>query len=94
LAEHTDLQKATGFNQNGKITIGVDAKGNPHQIDKENYIVPRVGRAGEVTRTDFPHRPPPNVESVSCELNGSNSSFPNFVQKDYNKLEMLFFWHN
>lgn len=70
-----------GFNENGKITIGVDAKGNPHQIDRENYIASRVGRSGETTRTDFPYRPPPNVESVSCELNGSNSSFPNLCRK-------------
>ena len=70
-----------GFNENGKITIGVDAKGNPHQIDRENYISSRVGRTGEVTRTDFPYRPPPSIEDVSCELNGSNSSFPNLCRK-------------
>jgi len=75
------FNESYGFNQNGKITIGVDAKGHPHEIEKENSVSLAINRAGQATRTDFPHRPPPNVESVSCELNGSNSSFPNLCRK-------------
>lgn len=65
-----------GFNSDGKITIGVDAKGNPHQIPFDRATTMRG-----VDKADFPHRPPPSLNSVSCELNGANSSFPNLCRK-------------
>jgi hypothetical protein len=74
------FNESYGFNADGKITIGVDARGNPHQIpfDKSSALGPNQQLK---QRTDFPHRPPPSLESVSCELNGSNSSFPNLCRK-------------
>lgn len=65
-----------GFNSNNKITIGVDAKGTPHEIPFD-----RTKTSSGRTQVDFPHRPPPSLTSVSCELNGSNSSFPNLCRK-------------
>lgn len=65
-----------GFNAGNKITIGVDAKGEPHQIDFD-----RAKTLKGKDQADFPHRPPPSLGSVSCELNGSNSSFPNLCRK-------------
>jgi hypothetical protein len=65
-----------GFNSENKITIGVDAKGAPHQIPFD-----RATTMGGRDQADFPHRPPPSLDSVSCELNGSNSSFPNLCRK-------------
>ena len=65
-----------GFNSEGKITIGVDAKGVPHQIPFD-----RATSMRGADKADFPHRPPPSLDSVSCELNGANSSFPNLCRK-------------
>jgi hypothetical protein len=57
-----------GF-KNRRITIGVDAVGNPHEILA-------VGGVGEYTGNDFPHRPPPSIVSVETEFSGgTNSSF-------------------
>lgn len=69
-----------GFNETNTITIGVDAYGDPHNIpnDRANVIVAGNQNA---TRTDFPHRPPPSVDSISCELFGASSSFPNLCRK-------------
>jgi hypothetical protein len=69
-----------GFNSNNKINIGVDAKGISHQIefDRSNTIGLNNKK---VTRADFPHRPPPSLESISCTLNGANSGFPNLCRK-------------
>jgi hypothetical protein len=65
-----------GFNTEKTITIGVDAKGEPHKIPFD-----RATTSKGKDQADFPHRPPPSLTSVSCELNGSNSSFPNLCRK-------------
>lgn len=69
-----------GFNSKNLITIGVDAQGRPHQVPIDTSTA--IATNGQfVTRADFPHRPPPNVESISCEMNGTNSGFPNLCRK-------------
>lgn len=64
-----------GFNESGKTKIGVDAKGNPHEIE-DGFV-----NFNGVKKPDFPKRPPPSLESVSCELSGANSGFPNLCRK-------------
>jgi hypothetical protein len=74
-----------GFNQDNKITIGVDSRGNPHKIpnDRIEHLLSVSNAKNNQNRQvmDFPHRPPPSVESVSCEMAGSNASFPNLCRK-------------
>lgn len=74
-----------GFNESNEITIGVDAKGNPHKIPNdriENLLSVSNSRNNQNRKVmDFPNRPPPSVESVSCEMAGSNASFPNLCRK-------------
>ena len=64
------FDESYGFNQTNTATIGVDAKGTPHVIDISE------------SKADFPHRPPPSLTSVECELFGSqNASFPSLCRK-------------
>jgi len=74
-----------GFNENNEITIGVDSKGNPHKIpnDRIEHLLSVSNSRNNQNRKimDFPHRPPPSIESVSCEMAGSNASFPNLCRK-------------
>lgn len=69
-----------GFNNDQKITIGVDARGNPHKIQMDRSITTGI-RGGSVTRADFPHRPPPNIESISAEAGGGGQNFPGACRK-------------
>lgn len=69
-----------GFNSSNKINVGVDARGIPHQIEFDRSNTISLNNKN-VTRADFPHRPPPSLESISCELNGANSGFPNLCRK-------------
>jgi len=79
------FKESYGFSDDGKITIGVDARGNSHKIPNdriENLLSASNSRNNQNKKVmDFPHRPPPSVESVSCEMAGSNASFPNLCRK-------------
>jgi hypothetical protein len=69
------FDESYGFNSDGKVTIGVDAKGLPHEIDS-TYDKSQDGLP------DFPHRPPPSIVSVDTEFDGtSNSSFNGALRK-------------
>lgn len=58
-----------GSNNNNKITIGFDAKGNRHVLT-------------EGIKPGFPNRPPPNIISIECDLSGGqNSSFPGLLRR-------------
>lgn len=72
-----------GFNSEQKITIGVDANGTPHKIPFDGASGIRGDRrtSQETNKAGFPHRPPPSLDNVTCELNGANSSFPNLCRK-------------
>jgi hypothetical protein len=69
-----------GFNADKKIVIGVDARGNKHtvEIDRATSIgfdnVP-------ITKPDMPHRPPPSITSVFCELSGVGQTFRGATRK-------------
>jgi hypothetical protein len=71
------FNESFGFTSTNEITIGVDAKGNPHKIVDGSV----AGTSGNRTKPDFPHRPPPSLESINCELSGANSGFPNLCRK-------------
>ena len=58
------FNESYGFNPDKKITIGVDSRGNPHEIDA-------VVGDGSSLADDFPHRPPPSVVSVTSEFSGA-----------------------
>ena len=58
------FNESYGFNPDKKITIGVDSRGNPHEIDA-------VVGDGSNLSDDFPHRPPPSVVSVTSEFSGA-----------------------
>lgn len=64
-----------GFNDD-KITLGVDAYGNLHEV-------PAVATDNDLgIPNDLPHRPPPSLVSVQTELlGGQNSSFPGLCRK-------------
>lgn len=69
-----------GFNSSGTIKIGTDVHGNYHELPIDTSYT--IGLDGNTKRTpDFPHRPPPAIESLSCELNGANTGFPNLCRK-------------
>lgn len=74
------FDKTYGFNSSKNITIGVDAKGQPHQIPYDVSSTLGIDNR-EIVRSDFPHRPAPGITSVFCELSGANSSFPNLCRK-------------
>lgn len=57
------FEESYGFGQDKKITIGVDAVGNPHEIDAT------ISNGSEF-EDDFPHRPPPSIVSITCEFSG------------------------
>lgn len=69
-----------GFNDENLTTIGVDAKGDPHRIPNDRSQVLGVDNA-QKTRMDFPHRPPPSLESVSVETGGTSQTFPGLCRK-------------
>jgi hypothetical protein len=75
------FNESYGFNPNKEIVIGVDAKGQNHTINAATYVAAQFRTGGEVSGSDFPHRPPPGVESVTCELSGTSNSFPNLCRK-------------
>ena len=58
------FNESYGFNPDKKITIGVDSRGNPHEIEA-------VVGDGSRIQADFPHRPPPSVVSVTSEFSGA-----------------------
>lgn len=58
------FNESYGFNPDKKITIGVDSRGNPHEIDAV------IGDSSNLS-DDFPHRPPPSVVSVTSEFSGA-----------------------
>lgn len=70
------FSESYGFNSTNEITIGVDAKGSPHKIPFDMATTSNGKK-----QLDFPHRPPPSLMNISCELNGANSSFPNLCRK-------------
>lgn len=61
------FEESYGFNRDGKITIGVDSYGNPHEIDA-------IATNGSSEEYDFPHRPPPSIVSMTCEFSGAAGS--------------------
>lgn len=69
-----------GFNSSGTIKIGTDVRGRPHEVPVDTLYT-RGLNAQTRTARDFPHRPPPSIESLSCELNGANTGFPNLCRK-------------
>lgn len=70
-----------GFNSEKNIVIGYDVNGSPHKISADSATI-RTAANMSVKVPDFPHRPPPNLNSIECELNGStNSSFPGLCRK-------------
>jgi len=69
------FDESYGFGSDGKITIGVDANGKPHEIEA-TYDTSQDGLP------DFPHRPPPSIVSIDTEFDGtSNSSFNGTLRK-------------
>jgi hypothetical protein len=75
-----DFEESFGFTPDKKNTIGVDARGLPHKIKTDTSV--SEGRDKKfINRSDFSHRPPPSVDSVTCEMAGSNAGFPNACRK-------------
>ena len=69
------FEESYGFGKDGKVTIGVDAIGKPHELDA-SYDAAQRGLA------DFPHRPPPSIVSIDSDFAGaSNSSFSALCRK-------------
>jgi hypothetical protein len=62
------FDESYGF-KDSKITIGVDAYGNLHEIDA-------IATDIQGTQYDFPHRPPPSVTSIECEFEGAGNVAP------------------
>ena len=70
-----------GFNDKQKIHIGLDVKGDPHVVNIASTMA-RTPPNKYDTVPDFPHRPPPSLNSIECELQGSaNSSFPSLCRR-------------
>lgn len=68
------FDESYGFGD-GKITLGVDAFGKPHEIQASNDAL-------EQGKPDFPHRPPPSIVSIETEFSGgSNSGFGALCRK-------------
>jgi hypothetical protein len=74
------FNESYGFDSDQKITIGVDAKGNPHKISRDTSNTLDIYKK-PVSRKDFPHRPPPTLESISVESGGSSQTFPGLCRK-------------
>lgn len=58
------FEESYGFGSDKKITIGVDAFGNPHEIEA-------LPNNGSNKQYDFPHRPPPSITSLTCDFSGA-----------------------
>jgi hypothetical protein len=79
------FNESYGFGGDSKTVIGVDARGNPHEIS----AVATDGILG--IPNDLPHRPPPSLVSIESELlGGQNSSFPGLCRK----IKVSFKCHN
>lgn len=76
-----DFKESYGFTGDGKCSIGVDAMGRPHRISTDKIIIPGNGINGQRVSPDFPHRPPPSIESISVENAGTNQTFPGLCRK-------------
>lgn len=74
------FKESFGFGSDKKISIGVDAQGNLHQIPFDRSRS-RARNGSTNTRPDFPHRPPPSLTSITCEMGGSSQGFPNLCRK-------------
>jgi hypothetical protein len=70
-----------GFSGDDKVTIGVDAKGKPHKVSIDTATFSNPAPGVSAVKPDLPHRPPPTVTSISCELNGAGNGFPNTCRK-------------
>ena len=69
------FDESYGFGKDGKITLGVDAYGNPHEIQASND-------ESTLGKPDFSHRPPPSIVSIETEFSGgSNSGFGALCRK-------------
>lgn len=75
-----DFNESFGFTNDGFLTIGVDARGNPHRIPNDTAVsTTKTGRLA--FSSDYPHRPPPTIESLTCEMAGATTGFPNACRK-------------
>jgi hypothetical protein len=69
------FDESYGFGKDGKITLGVDAYGKPHEIRASND-------ESTLGNPDFSHRPPPSIVSIETEFSGgSNSGFGALCRK-------------
>lgn len=75
-----EFKESYGFNSEKLISLGVDAAGVVHKIPFD--VARSRGQNGIINvRPDFPHRPPPSLTGISCEMGGSSTSFPNLCRK-------------
>ncbi len=71
-----------GFTENGRVTIGVDATGKPHEIDASGRFGSIINNSVKTNTSDFPHRPPPSLVSIETQFaGGANSSFNALCRK-------------
>lgn len=75
-----DFDETFGLTNDGYVTIGVDSRGNPHRIPHDT-AVSISNDEKTVFSSDFPHRPPPSLESITCEMAGATTGFPNACRK-------------
>jgi hypothetical protein len=69
-----------GFNADKKIVIGVDARGQNHTIEVDRST--SIGFDSlPITKSDMPHRPPPSIKSITCELAGVGQAFKGATRK-------------